>query len=105
MNLAREKFLCPLDLDWNMKELERGILKEEKGRREDYRGKISLLMGIREVKTWRNRNQMDFCTPDIVAVAGGTVTGLYRFEKDVRRIGNVKTYHCDPSAVRLNYTP
>ena len=54
MNLAREKFLCPLDLDWNMRELGRRILKkvQEKGRREDDRGKVSLLMGIREVTTW-----------------------------------------------------
>ena len=55
MYLARVKFLCLLDLDWNTKELERMILKKvrEKGkRREDDRGKASMLMGIREVTTW-----------------------------------------------------
>jgi len=52
MTLVREMFLCPLDLDWNMKELERRILKkvQEMGRGEG--GKVSLLMGIREVMMW-----------------------------------------------------
>ena len=52
MNLAKGTFLCLLDLDWNMKELERRILKkkvQEKARCEDDRGKASMLMGIREV--------------------------------------------------------
>ena len=49
---------------------------------------------------------MDFCTPDIVAGAGETVTRLYSFEKMSGRIGKVKTYHCDRSVVRLKkYTP
>ena len=55
MYLERGKFLSLSDLDWNTKELERMILKKvrEKGkRREDDRGKASMLMGIREVTTW-----------------------------------------------------
>lgn len=54
MNVVREMFLCPLDLDWNMKELERGIYKKvrEKWWREHDRGQAVMLKGIREVATW-----------------------------------------------------
>ena len=53
MDLARGKFLFPLDPDCNMKELERRILKkvQEKGWCEDDRGEVSMSMGIREVTT------------------------------------------------------
>jgi hypothetical protein len=50
--LAKGMFLCP---NWNMKELERRILKkvEEKGWRDDDddRREVSMLQGIREVTT------------------------------------------------------
>lgn len=103
MYLAKGRFLCLLDLDWSMKELGRMILKkdQEKERmwRECDRGKVSMLMGIHEVRTWRNQNRMGFRVPDIVAEE--TATGLYRDEKDVKRVSNDKTYHCDQSVVKL----
>jgi hypothetical protein len=87
-----------------MKELVKRILQkkvQEKVRKgiEDERGKVRMLMGIREVRSWRNQNQMGFLVPDIRA--GETATGLHGFEKNVRKISKDKTHHCDRSAVRL----
>ena len=83
MYLVREKFLCLWDLDWNMKELVRRILKKvlAKERRwgDDDLGKPSMMMGVREVRTWKNQNQMGFRVPDIVA--GERATGLHCIEK------------------------
>jgi hypothetical protein len=51
MNLARGRFLCPLDPDWNMKGLERRILRkvQEKRWRKDDREEATRLQGNREV--------------------------------------------------------
>ena len=105
---ARRRFLCPLDLDWSMKELGRKILKKVEEKewmwRDDDRGNAPMLMRNREATPWRNQNQMGFLVPDIVAE--GRVTGLQHYEKNVRRMCKSYTYHCDPSAVKLkNNTP